>query len=80
MIPAWIRHDYIYEDIKRRVSAGAEEEEAVDGVQARLDALTQAARGTGRGRGRRPISANWSALFYELRKQYPRRPVASGEL
>ena len=77
---AWIRHDYIYEDIKRRVSAGAEEEEAVDGLQARLDALTQAAHGTGRGRGRRPITANWPALFYELRKQYPRRAVPSGEL
>ena len=77
---AWLKHSYIYEEIERRIKAGASEADAVAGVQVRLDAHAKpplAARP-----GRKPTKANWKALVAELQREHPRKragAAATGE-
>jgi hypothetical protein len=75
---AWWKHSYVYEEIERRVAAGASEANAVAGVQVRLDALAKPPRAGGRGRGRAKV--NWSALYAELQRVNPRKSAAAAEI
>jgi len=67
----WRWHSYVYEEIERRMKAGASEVDALAAVQARLDVLAKPKRAAGRGKPASP--ANWKGLVRELHAAHPRR-------
>ena len=66
----WRWHSFVYEEIERRIAAGASDAEAVAAVQERLDALKKPERPGKRGRA--CAAANWKGLVSELQREHPR--------